>query len=131
MWALLKSLLAKWAIVRLLLKSLGSLAWLLPLAFILKAFGLPLLIVLGVLALPLLLVLLVLGLPLLLVVAAGGFLLTITMWLVGMGLMVLKIALPIILVLWCIRWLMSRNSATPDTPAVPDVPDIPGTADAT
>ncbi len=68
MWVLLKSLLAKWAILKLVLKAFGSLGWLLPLALLLKAIGLPFLIVLALLALPLILVLAIIGLPLLLVV---------------------------------------------------------------
>ena len=50
MWVLLKSLLAQWAIVKLVLKAFGSLGWLLPLAFVLKALGLPLLLLLAALA---------------------------------------------------------------------------------
>ena len=74
MWVVRKSVLAKWAILKLVLKAFGSGGWLLPLAFILKALGLPFLIMLAGLALPLLLVLAVIGLPVLLVVLIGGFL---------------------------------------------------------
>ena len=98
MWAILKSLLTKLAIWKLLLKSLGSLAWLVPVAFLLKAIGLPALILLGVLALPLLLVLLVLGLPIILVFLMGGFLLSITMAVLSIGLVALKMAIPIAIV---------------------------------
>ena len=49
MWALLKSLLTKWAFFKVLLKALGSLAWLIPIAFVLKAIGLPFLLLLLVL----------------------------------------------------------------------------------
>ncbi len=52
MWLLLKSLLAKWAILKLVLKAFGSLGWLLPIAFVLKALGLPFLLLLAVIALP-------------------------------------------------------------------------------
>jgi hypothetical protein len=106
MWAFLKAILVKWALIKSLLKILGSLGWLLPLAFILKAVGLPILILLAVLAIPLFIVLAVIGLPLILVVVVGGALLTFTMWIVSMGLLALKVALPIILVVWIIRWLM-------------------------
>lgn len=118
MWALIKSLLLKWSLFKLLLKSLGSLAWLIPVAFVLKAIGLPILIILGVLALPLILILIVLGLPLLLIVFVGGGLLTFTFWIVSLGLMALKIALPIILVFWVIRWLTRSNG---DEHRPPDV----------
>jgi hypothetical protein len=114
MWLLLKSLLTKWALFKLLLKSLGSLAWLLPLAFILKAIGLPILALLAILALPLLILLFVIGLPILLVVVVGGALLTFTMWMLSIGMVVLKIALPIILVVWFVRWLSRPKPGTGD-----------------
>lgn len=117
MWALLKTLLAQWAVLKLLLKSVGSLAWLLPLAFLLKAVGLPLLILLAVLAIPLVLVLVILGLPILLVVLAGGALLTMTMWIVSMGLVALKVAVPLLLLYWLLRWLWRGNQPAPDTPS--------------
>lgn len=117
MWILLKSLLAKWAILKLVLKAFGSLGWLLPLAFILKALGLPFLIMLAVLALPLLLVLAVIGLPLLLVALIGGFLVTVTMWIVSIGVIALKVAIPLVLMYWLLRWLFRRGdgpSASPE-----------------
>ena len=55
MWTLIKSLLLKWALLKWLLKSLGSLGILVPIAFVLKMVGLPVLMVLAVLALPILL----------------------------------------------------------------------------
>jgi len=116
MWVLLKSLLAKWAILKLLLRALGSLGWLIPLALMLKAIGLPILILLAVLALPVLLVLAVLGLPFLLVVVVGGFLLTVTMWIVGIGLAALKIVIPIVLVYWLVKWAFRRGDGPSETP---------------
>ena len=116
MWLLLRSLLTKWALFRLLLKSLGSLAWLLPLAFILKAIGLPILVLLAILALPLLILLAVIGLPIILVMVVGGTLLTFTMWILSIGMVALKIALPIILVVWFVRWLRRPKSGADDVP---------------
>ena len=113
MWAILKSLLTQLAIWKLLLKSLGSLAWLVPLAFILKAVGLPLLLLLGVLALPLLLLLLVIGLPIILVIMMGGILLSVTMAVLSIGLIALKIAIPIALVWFVLRWLFKPKGGTP------------------
>ncbi|MBK6306443.1 MAG: hypothetical protein IPF47_12315 [Gemmatimonadetes bacterium] len=109
MWVVLKSLLAKWAILKLVLKAFGSLGWLLPLAFILKALGLPFLIMLAVLALPLLLVLAVIGLPVLLVVLIGGFLVTVTMWIVSIGVVALKLAIPLVLAYWVLTWMLGRR----------------------
>lgn len=119
MWAILKTLLAQWAIWKLLLRSVGSLAWLIPLGLILKAVGLPALVLLAVLALPLLLVLLVLGLPIILVVIMGGLLLSATMALVSLGVAALKIAVPVILVWVVLRWLLSSRHEPPQPPAKP------------
>ena len=47
MWSLIKSLLLKWALLKWLLKSLGSLGILVPIAFVLKMVGLPVLMVLA------------------------------------------------------------------------------------
>ena len=107
MLSLLKSLLLKWALLKSLLRILASLGWLVPLALLLKTIGVPLLILLAVLALPLFIVLAVIGLPLLLVGVVGGGLLVLTMWIASLGLVVLKIAIPIFLVIWIIRWFMS------------------------
>ena len=49
MWTLIKGLLLKWALLKWLLKSLGSLGILVPVAFVLKMIGLPVLMVLAVL----------------------------------------------------------------------------------
>lgn len=111
MWVLLKSLLAQWALVKLVLKAFGSLGWLLPLAFVLKALGLPLLLLLSALAIPVLLVLAALGLPLLLVVMVGGALVTLTVWIVGIGLVALKFALPVVLLYWLLRWMFGTGRA--------------------
>jgi hypothetical protein len=121
MWSLLKSLLLKWAALRALLRILGSLGWLLPLALVLKAVGLPVLMLLAVLALPIIIVLAVIGLPFLLIFVVGGALLAFIMWVVSLGLMALKIALPIVLVVWVIRWFLRNGeergpgTATPGT----------------
>ncbi len=111
MWALLKSLLAQWAIVKLVLKAFGSLGWLLPLALVLKALGLPLLLLLAALALPVVVVLAVLGLPVLLIVLVGGALVTLTMWIVGIGVVALKVAIPLVLLYWTVRWLFWSGDA--------------------
>ena len=114
MWALLKSLLLKWALLKSLLRILASLGWLLPLGLLLKTIGIPLLIVLAVLAIPLFIVLAVIGLPLLLIVGVGGALLAFTLWLLSVGMLALKIVVPVVLVVWCLRWLRSDKSCTAD-----------------
>ena len=105
MIALVKWLLARVALFKLLLKTFGALAWLLPIALLLKALGWPVLLVLGILAVPLIIVLMVVGLPLLLVAAAAGVMLMIVFWVVSTGMLLIKIAVPILLVVWLIRWL--------------------------
>lgn len=109
MIALLKWILARWALFKLLLKSFGSLAWLLPLALLLKALGWPVLLVLGVLAVPLIIVLMIVGLPLLLVAAAAGIMLMIAFWVVSTGILLIKLAIPILVVIWLIRWFRRFN----------------------
>lgn len=109
MWALLKSLLAQWALFKILLKALGSLAWLIPVAFLLKAVGLPMLVLLAVLALPIFIVLAIVGLPAMFVLIAGVVLLAGLFFLLSLGIAVLKIAIPLILVWWLLKWLFGNG----------------------
>lgn len=118
MWSLITSLLAKWALFKLLLKTLGSMAWLLPVAFILKLIGLPVLIVLAILAAPVFIILAIIGLPIMFVIVAGVLLLVGFFFLLSMGLLVLKIAIPIILIYWVIRWLFRNGKKNSIDPAV-------------
>jgi hypothetical protein len=128
MWTLLRSLLVKWTLLRVLLQTLASLGLLVPLAFILKMVGLPILAVLGVLALPVLLVLAFLGLPFFLVFLIGGALLGVVMSVLSFGLMALKVVLPILLVVWLLRWLFFRNGGSGETPPATTEGTEPGTA---
>jgi len=127
MWALLKSFLAKWAVFKVLLKALGSLAWLIPVAFILKAIGLPALILLLILGAPILIVLAVFGLPLILVLIVGGFLISALFAILAIGVTALKVALPIIIVVYLVRWLFrsKENPSSDTTPPLSDIPDAP------
>ncbi|MEP7343863.1 MAG: hypothetical protein ABI877_01290 [Gemmatimonadaceae bacterium] len=133
MWALLKSLLAKWAFFKVLLKALGSLAWLIPIAFVLKAIGIPALILLLILGAPILIVLAVIGLPILLVLVIGGFLISGLFAILAIGITALKIALPIIAVVWIVNWFIkSRENPlsdidppATDIPPLRDIPDAP------
>ena len=109
MWALIKGLILKWAFFKALLKSFRSLAFLLPIAFLLKFIGLPILAVLGIIAAPVLFFLAIIGLPFLLVFVIGGILVAMVFMALSVGLVVLKIALPIILIVWLIRWVFGRN----------------------
>ena len=118
MWSLITNLLAKWALLRLLLKTLGSLGWLLPFAFILKVIGLPVLIVLAILALPIFIILAIVGLPIMFVAVAGFVLLAGFFFLLSMGMLVLKIAIPILLLYWLFKWLFKNGRKDSIDPAV-------------
>ena len=78
---------------------------LVPVAAILKFVGLPLLAVLGVIGAPLFLVLGAIGLPVLFVMGIGAALLLLLGVVVMLGVVAVKIVLPIVLVAWFIRWL--------------------------
>lgn len=114
MWTLLKAVLVKWAVFKVLLKTLGSFAFLIPIAFLLKFIGLPLLGVLAVLALPILFVLAIIGLPLFIVFIAGGAILALVGTVLTIGLAVLKIALPVILLVWFVNWLLNGSRKDAD-----------------
>jgi hypothetical protein len=112
MWTLIKSLLTKWALFKVLLRTLGSLAWLIPIAFILKAIGLPVLIMIVILGLPIIIVLAIIGLPIVLVLVFAAMLLAGIFFVLSFGLVALKIAIPVMLVVWFIRWLRRKNDPT-------------------
>ena len=120
MWTLLKSLLTKWALFKVLLRTLGSLAWLIPIAFVLKAIGLPVLILLAVLALPIFIVLAIIGLPIILVVVFGAMLLMGIFFLLSLGLVALKIAIPVMLVVYLVRWLRRKSDTNGGTTPAPE-----------
>ncbi|HEX4469078.1 MAG TPA: hypothetical protein VH080_06065 [Gemmatimonadaceae bacterium] len=106
MWAILKWLAMRLAIVRLVFKILGFLAFL-PIAFILKAVGWPILIVLAVLALPIFLLLFLFGLPIFLVFAAGALAIGVLFAALAFGVFALKIAVFVVLPLWLLWRLAS------------------------
>jgi hypothetical protein len=118
MWSLITSLLAKVALLKLLLKTLGSLGWLLPIAFVLKLVGLPVLIVLAILAAPIFIILAIIGLPIMFVIIAGVLLLVGFFFILSMGLLVLRIAIPILIVYWVIRWFFRNGRKNSIDPAV-------------
>ena len=121
MWSLLKALLLKWVWFRVLLKSLGSLAFLLPLALLLKTLGWPVLVVLAVLAIPVFIVLAIVGLPIIAVMAIGGGLMAILYMLMAVGAVLVKfllfVVLPIAVLLWVARKLANGNGKSEPPPA--------------
>lgn len=126
MVSVLRWLVTRLAVVPWLLKSLGGLAVLVPIALVLKLIGFPAPMAVGVLALPVLLVLFVLGLPIFLVLLVGGGLLAFVFALLTIGLVALKIflfvVLPILLVVKVAKWAFGscRRDAVP--PAAADTP---------
>jgi hypothetical protein len=111
MWTVLKALALRLAIGRTLGGVLATLLLLVvPIAGVLKIVGLPILIVLGIVGAPLFLLLAAIGLPVLFVIVAGGVLLLLVGALLTLSLFALKIVLPIVLIVWLVRWLTSSRS---------------------
>jgi hypothetical protein len=111
MWTIVKA----WLLKLILKRSLGAvlavlLAILLPIAAVLKVVGIPLLFVMLIVGAPLLLLLALVGLPLLLVVGSGIAILGVISAVLALGFALLKIALPILLVVWLLRWLFADRN---------------------
>ena len=119
MWTVLKAVALRLAVGRTLGGMLTTLFLLLvPLAGVLKVIGLPILIVLGVIGAPIFLLLAAIGLPALVVVGFGGMLMLLVGGLLALGILAIKIALPIILIVWLVKWWRGR----PTPPRATDVP---------
>ncbi|HET8770084.1 MAG TPA: hypothetical protein VFM71_03790 [Gemmatimonadaceae bacterium] len=114
MWTILKSLLIQGVLARTALRSFGWLAWLLPLGFLLKWVGLPLLAVLSVLALPVLVLLVAIGLPLFVVFLFGSMLMAVVGTLLTVGIALAKVLIPVLIVVWLVRWLWGTRKPAPD-----------------
>ena len=109
MWSAIRWLVLRIAAIRWLFK-LGGLAFLLPLALLLKTIGLPLLAVLSVLALPILILLFLFGLPIFLVFIVGGMLMGLIGVVLTIGIAALKIGLFIVLPIWLLWKVGSKLS---------------------
>ena len=119
MTLLLKALALKFIAGRTVGGVFGLLTLLLvPIAAVLKFIGIPMLIVLGLLGAPIFLVLGAIGLPVAFVVGIGGGLLLLIGAMLAIGVVAIKIALPIILVVWFVRWL--RRPRPPVADILPD-----------
>jgi hypothetical protein len=125
MWAILKSLIVQGIIARTALRSLGWLAWLLPVGFLLKWVGLPILMVLGVLALPVLLLFLVIGLPIFVVLLFGGAMLSLLGVLLTLGVALAKIVVPLVIVVFLLRWMLGAEPQTQSPAHSPSRPPDP------
>ena len=97
---------------------------LVPLAAVLKFIGLPLLFVLGVLGAPVFLILGAIGLPVMLVIGIGGALIVAMGLFLTLGIMAIKIVLPIVLIVWFVRWLRRRPDSSGVAPASGPVSDL-------
>jgi hypothetical protein len=104
MWKILKAILLRWLLARTFGKGLGLLAVLVPLGALLKALGVPLLVALILLGLPVLLLLALIGVPFPLAALAAAGLTAFVGVLLALGWALIKIVLPIVLVVWFIRW---------------------------
>jgi hypothetical protein len=110
MWMLMKGLALRFVVGRTIGGLFATLLLVLvPVAGVLKIVGLPLLIVLGVIGAPLFLLLAAIGLPVLLVLGIGGVLLAFLGVLLALGLLAIKIVLPIVLVVWLVRWMRRKQ----------------------
>lgn len=126
MWLLLKGLALRFVIGRTVGGMFAALLFVLvPLAGVLKVVGLPLLAVLGVLGAPVFLLLGVIGLPILFVLAFGGLLLMLVGIVLTVGLFAIKILLPIVLIVWLVRWIFGRGKGTTDAVEGPPPPEEP------
>ena len=125
MWTVLKAVALRLAVGRTLGGMLGTLFLLLvPIAGVLKVIGLPLLIVLGVVGAPVFLLLAAIGLPVLVVVGFGGMLMLLVGGLLALGILAIKIALPIILIVWLVKWWRGKPKS-PEAPSEPGIEGIP------
>jgi hypothetical protein len=123
MWLLLKGLALRFAVGRTIGGLFAALLlFLVPVAGVLKIVGLPLLIVLGVVGAPVFLLLAAIGLPVLLVLGIGGMLLFCIGIVLALSVMAIKIILPIVLVVWVLRWIFGKRRRPPASEApAPDV----------
>ena len=139
MWSAIRWLVLRIAAIRWLFK-LGGLAFLLPIAFLLKTIGLPLLGILSVLAIPVLILLFLFGLPVFLVFIFGSMLMGLIGMVLTIGLAAVKIGLFVVLPLWLMwtvgskisGWVFKRGggddaNSKSTTPPSPDTPPGPTT----
>jgi hypothetical protein len=123
MWLLLKGLALRLVIGRTVGGMLATLLLVLaPVAGVLKFVGLPLLAVLGLLGAPVFVLLGVIGLPILFVLAFGGVLLLLLGVLLTIGMVAIKILLPIVAIVCFARWISGRANGSVAGPPPPEEP---------
>lgn len=113
MWALIKWLVSRLAVVRWLFKILGGFGFLIPLVLLLKSIGWPVLLVLGVLLFPVLIMLFLFGLPIFLVLLVGGMVMGLLGAVMSFGLVVLKFFVMVVVPVWVVwkvvGWMFGRG----------------------
>ena len=119
MWTVFKAVVLRWLLARTLFKGLGLFALLVPLLALLKGVGLPLLIAIAVLAFPLLLLLAAIGFPFIVALVAMGGLLMLAGVVVSVGVLAIKIVVPIVLIVWFVRWIF-RDHQGPSADTGPE-----------
>ena len=125
MWLLLKGLALRFVIGRTVGGMLATLLLVLvPLGGVLKVVGLPLLAVLGMLGAPVFLLLGLVGLPILFVLGFGAILLLLLGVVLTIGLIAIKILLPIVLIVWFVRWIFGKTKGC-DSVKGPPPPEEP------
>ena len=107
MWLLLKGFALRFLVGRTVGGTfLALLLAIVPIGGVLKLVGLPLLLVLAVIGAPLFLLLALIGLPVLLALAFGGLLLALLGAVLALGILAIKIVVPMVLVVWFVRWML-------------------------
>jgi hypothetical protein len=101
-WLVLRLVAARW------LFKLGGLAFLVPLALLLKTIGLPILGVLGVLVFPILVLLFLFGLPIFLVLVFGSLFIGMLGMVLTLGVAAIKIGLFVVLPAWLVWKLFTK-----------------------
>jgi len=119
MWNVLKTVMLGWFLRRSFGMVLGLLMLIvLLLALVLTGLGMPLALVLLLVGVPLLVLLVLTGLPRGIAVGGAGVVLGIVTAILKLGLLALKIAIPIVLVVCIVRWLQRRgNDRSGESPA--------------
>lgn len=114
MWILLKALALRFIVGRTVGGALAMLlVVLVPFAGVLKFVGLPLLLILGLLGTPVVLLLGALGLPVMFALAIGAVLLAIIALLLTLGVLAVKFVLPLVLIVWFVRWIIGASRKRP------------------
>lgn len=119
MWNVLKTVMLGWFLRRSFGMVLGLLVLIvLLLALVLTGLGMPFALVLLLVGVPLLVLLVLTGLPRGIAVGGAGAVLGVVGAILKLGLLALKIALPIVLVVCIVRWLRNRgNDRSGESPA--------------